>query len=471
MPRNLGDNLYSADEACAFPLEVHVFEHGGVHYGFDSRNYAIFTLDAVAAQVLAAMRDRSLEEIVEALAPRVAANIVRAHYLRFVQMIEAGLLSSQPVSRPPRPPFSRLVIMLAGGCNMGCSYCFERDVPIYQHLNLMTRETADRVLDWFFRHQQGPKAHVQLYGGEPTLNWPVLTHVVERAEAWAAESGKELTKYLITNGTLLNPERIAFLREHHVTVQVSVDGDDATHNAFRVFKSGKPTMDRIRPNIRELKAQDVDVNLRAVLTSANCDPNSVIRGLRSHGISRVSFEVVATDHAHARLSKEDWTEFGDRFRDHVFAPFTSWEELPDEVQTAIVSLCEGKRVHYGCGAGVSEVTVAPDGNIYECQRIYRQPYSNVAEDKGPKELDSRFLTMVDERDICRSCWARYLCGGGCLHQSHVELGSANPVPQYCEMKYDIVEAAIVKIHELRARAQTAHGQSTALAADAQVHSS
>jgi uncharacterized protein len=439
---------------CIFPLEVHVFEHDGVNYAFDSRNYAVFTVDDVAAQVLAAMRDHPLDAIVESLAPSVSADLVRAHYLRFLKMIEAGLISSQPVSRPQRPPFSRLVIMLAGGCNMGCSYCFERDVPIYQHLNLMTRETADRVLDWYFRHQQGPKAHVQLYGGEPTLNWPVLTHVVERAEAWAAESGKELTKYLITNGTLLNRERIAFLRAHHVSVQVSVDGDDATHNAFRVFKSGRPTMDQIRPNIQELKAQEVDVNLRAVLTSANRDPSSVIQGLRSHGVERVSFEVVATDHAHARLSKTDWTEFADRFHEHVFAPYTSWEELPDEVQSTIVSLCEGKHVHYGCGAGVSEVTVAPDGNIYECQRIYRQPYSNVAEDKGPKELDSRFLTMVDDRNICKSCWARYLCGGGCLHQSHIELGNADPVPQYCDMKYDLVEAAIVKIHELRARVNT-----------------
>jgi uncharacterized protein len=62
--------------------------------------------------------------------------------------------------------------------------------------------------------------------------------------------------------------------------------------------------------------------------------------------------------------------------------------------------------------------------------------------------------MVDDRNICKSCWARYLCGGGCLHQSHIELGNADPVPQYCDMKYDLVEAAIVKIHELRARVNT-----------------
>jgi uncharacterized protein len=432
---------------------VHIFEHDGVHFAFDSRSYAVFTVDEIGARVLKAMRDQTLEEIQEALNPEVSADLVRAHYVRFLKMIDNGILSSDPVSRPAKPPFYRLVIMLAGGCNMGCSYCFEKDVPIYQHLNLMTPETADRVLDWFFRHQQGPKAHIQLYGGEPTLNWPVLTQVVTRGEAWAVETGKELSKYLITNGTLLDPERIAFLRDHHVSVQVSVDGDDVTHNAFRVFKSGKPTMDRIRPNIQELKNQDVDVNLRAVLTSANRDPESVVRGLRSHGVSKVSFEVVATDHAHARLSTQDWAEFSAKFHDHVFAPFTSWDRLPDEVQTAIVSLCEGKRVHYGCGAGVSEVTVAPDGNVYECQRIYRQPYSNVAENKGPTELNSRFLTMVDDRDICKSCWARYLCGGGCLHQSHVELGNADPVPQYCDMKYQIVEAAIVKIHELRARAK------------------
>lgn len=130
---------------------------------------------------------------------------------------------------------------------MGCSYCFEKDVPIYQDRNLLTQEAADSALEWFFKHQEGPRAHIQLYGGEPLLNWQILVRIVEPADEWVLREGKELTKYLITNGTLLNQKRAEFLRDHDVSVQVNVDGDQKTHDTFRVLKNGDPTMHRIQP--------------------------------------------------------------------------------------------------------------------------------------------------------------------------------------------------------------------------------
>jgi uncharacterized protein len=383
------------------------------------------------------------------LAPNSPSSVVRAHYVRFLHLIQDGTLSVEPVPRPKRPQFYRLVMMLAGGCNMGCTYCFEKDVPIYQKPNLMSRAMADEILDWFFQHQEGNKAHVQLYGGEPLLNWPILEYVVQRLDSWAQEHQKDLSKYLITNGTLLDPDRIAFLKAHDVETQVSVDGDADTHNRFRVFKSGKPTVEKIKPNIDELITQDAKFNLRAVLTRQNTDPSSVIAGLRSLGASRVSFEVVATDNPHAQFDAGDWDKHNEQYITFINLPYKTWRELPDEMQAMIIRICDHQRVFYGCGAGVSEVTVSPDGSIYECQRIYRAPYSKVSDGKSPTELASQFLTMVDDRHICQDCWARYLCGGGCMHQSHTGHGTDDPLPQYCVMKRNLAEASIVKINEIR----------------------
>lgn len=444
-------NRIEWEVAMVLPVEVHVFAYENRHFAFDARNYTVLKLDAAGAAVLCRVHELTLEEIIDALDGSVSAPIVRAHYARFLEMVLNGTLSSEPVPRPARPPFNHLVIMLAGGCNMGCTYCFERDVPIYKNPNLLTREKADDILDWFFRHQEGQTAHLQLYGGEPLLNWSVLQHVISRAEPWARDKGIELTKYLITNGTLLNPERISWLKAHGVTIQVSVDGDPQTHNTFRVFKSGKPTLDVIKPNIDELARQGADFNLRAVLTRKNTDPKKVIQGLRDLGGTRVSFEVVATEAREAQFDDRDWDAFLEQHETYVNAPFSSWTEIPDEMKSVIMKLCQRQRVFYGCGAGVSEVTVAPDGNIYECQRIYRQPYSNIAEDRSPTTLGSTLLTMVDDRPVCQDCWARYLCGGGCMHQSHVGHGSDDPLPQYCVMKRGLVEASIIKIDELRSK--------------------
>ena len=436
-------------ETLTLPIEVHLFSRGAERYAFDCRNFTILKLDAAGAAVLSRARSQPLSAIVEELNGVVPADVVRAHYVRFLGMLDDGTLSSAPVPRPARPPFTHLVVMLAGGCNMGCTYCFERDVPVYQNPNLLTREKADQILQWFFRHQEGPTAHVQLYGGEPLLNWPVLQYVVEQAEQAAAARSVALTKYLITNGTLLTRERIVWLKAHAVAIQVSVDGDAATHDKFRVFKNGHATLPTIRKHIETLDREEADYNLRAVVTRANPDPVSVTTALQALGAGRVSFEVVATEEASARLTASDWSRFNQRYADLVNGPFATWDALPEAVKSTMLKIAEGRRLFYGCGAGVSEVTVAPDGSVYECQRIYREPYGNVADGRGPRELASRFLTMVDDREVCRDCWARYLCGGGCMHQAHVEHGSDRPLPAYCRMKHALVEAAIVKFDQVR----------------------
>lgn len=431
------------------PLEVHIFEYENEFFVFDVRNYAILKLDAAGALVLSHMHKLPLDELINALSQTLSKELIRSYYKRFLALVNEGVFSLKPIRKPNTPEFNRLVLMLAGGCNMGCTYCFEKDVPIYQNPNLLSQEKADEILNWFFEHQEGSKAHIQLYGGEALLNWNVLKYVVSKANKWAIENDIDLTKYLITNGTLLKEDRIAFLKDNNVTIQVSVDGDAETHNRFRIFKSGQPTIDRIKPNIEKLNESGADFNLRAVLTRQNKDPQAVIDGLRTYGAEKVSFEVVATDDLNAQFDDKDWDEFNDQYLNFVHNPFISWAKLPDEMQTMIIRICEGQKVFYGCGAGKSEVTIAPDGNIYECQRIYRKPYSNINEDKSPLELASTFLTMVDERPVCKDCWARYLCGGGCLHQSQVGHGIDDPLPQYCTMKHNLAEASIVKIHQIR----------------------
>ena len=201
--------------------------------------------------------------------------------------------------------------------------------------------------------------------------------MLERLEAWAAGHGITLTKYLITNGTLLTEERIQYLKDHEVSIQLSVDGDAETHNRFRVLKSGAPTMDRIYPNIARLRESGADFNLRAVLTSQNPDPAAVTEGLRFYGGGRVSFEVVASGDREIDLSPDEWAVFNERYAEWIDEPFSSWADLPHEVQNTISRLCERQHVFYGCGAGLSEVTVAPDGNIYECQRVYRDPLGHL----------------------------------------------------------------------------------------------
>lgn len=87
------------------PIEVHVFERDGTFYAFDSRNYSVFALDELGAHVLSLMRDVELDGIVEQLRNAAHPDVVRAHYLRFLGLIDDGTISVEELPKPARPHF------------------------------------------------------------------------------------------------------------------------------------------------------------------------------------------------------------------------------------------------------------------------------------------------------------------------------------------------------------------------------
>ena len=56
-------------------------------------------------------------------------------------------------------------------------------------------------------------------------------------------------------------------------------------------------------------------------------------------------------------------------------------------------------------------------------------------------------TFLENRSMvsskCTSCWARFLCGGGCLHDNYIYSGyMAQPDPRFCKEIKRRIEMAI-----------------------------
>jgi uncharacterized protein len=89
-----------------------------------------------------------------------------------------------------------------------------------------------------------------------------------------------------------------------------------------------------------------------------------------------------------------------------------------------------KELHRGscrplpCGAGNGYVSLSARGEYFTCHRVVDQgPYRLGSLTEGlDQAARRRFLEArhVEAQEPCRSCWARYLCGGGC----HVEVIAA-----------------------------------------------
>jgi uncharacterized protein len=108
---------------------------------------------------------------------------------------------------------------------------------------------------------------------------------------------------------------------------------------------------------------------------------------------------------------------GQAYERHVLAgrryPFANMMNAMRELQ-------RGTHRPYPCGAGAGYLGVSADGDLAACHRF-------VGDEEGAmgslaagidRERQADWLAMrhVHRQEPCRSCWARYLCGGGCHHE-------------------------------------------------------
>jgi hypothetical protein len=143
----------------------------------------------------------------------------------------------------------RLTVMLTRSCELRCSYCFvavtdeghgrdqagtsKSGVPIGD----MAPATLTAAIDLLMRSPR-PRLALQLFGGEPTRRWDLLSSAITHAIEHPERRGRSLELLLTTNGLGLDglvaeqAGRLARLRVPEVVVELSFDGD-ARGSRFR----------------------------------------------------------------------------------------------------------------------------------------------------------------------------------------------------------------------------------------------
>lgn len=88
-------------------------------------------------------------------------------------------------------------------------------------------------------------------------------------------------KFLITttiNGTLLNKEIEDYLVKNNITVQLSIDGDEDTHNSNRYFANKVKSYDLIMKKTKNMREKGI-LSSRATVTNNNLDMISTFESL------------------------------------------------------------------------------------------------------------------------------------------------------------------------------------------------
>jgi uncharacterized protein len=122
-------------------------------------------------------------------------------------------------------------------CEHSCPYCQVSRQSNDKVAFDMSTTTADRALDLVFR-SPSPRIKIEFQGGEPLLNFPLIRHIVRRAEDLNKMHQRDLAFVIATNLALLDDEILRFCREHAILISTSLDGPRDLHRTNRPRPGG-----------------------------------------------------------------------------------------------------------------------------------------------------------------------------------------------------------------------------------------
>jgi uncharacterized protein len=326
------------------------------------------------------------------------------------------------------PPLRALSLAVAQKCNLGCTYCYAQQGSFGGPARSMPDDTALAAVDLLFADVgPGERVNLSFLGGEPLLNRPVVHTAVERAERLAASSGAEVTFSITTNGTQITEADGDFFEEHGFAVTVSLDGVGAVNDALRPFRSGRGSFERIVERVAPLLARQrrMQVSARVTVTPSNLDLRATLDAFVDLGFHSVGFSPLLrspTGSGEMELPQlatmlDGMVECGQEFERRVLAgeryPFANLANAMREIH-------RGTHRPYPCGAGAGYMGVSADGDLAACHRFVGDEdgaMGTVAEGVD-RTAQARWLAdrHVHRQEPCNSCWARYMCSGGCHHE-------------------------------------------------------
>lgn len=330
---------------------------------------------------------------------------------------------------PPRDiPLHALSLAVAQKCNLGCTYCYAEGGSFGDTAKNMTAGVAvsavDRLID---DAPSGGRVNLSFLGGEPLVNREVLQHTTRYASEKARLKGLEIGFSVTTNGTLVTPEDGEFFEEFGFAVTVSLDGVGDKHDLLRPYPGGGGTYDRILHRIEPLLKQQrsMQVSARVTVTPANLDLLETLNEFIRMGFHSVGFSPLLSAPKQAgemktpdlELMLAEMIRCGNTFKNNVVAgrryPFTN-------IVNAMREIHKGTHRPYPCGAGAGYFGVSADGDLFACHRFVGDSEAQLGNVSlgVDSQQQANWLSNrhVHFQQPCSSCWARYLCGGGCHHE-------------------------------------------------------
>lgn len=447
------------------PQDFHVFAQADQHYLFLTQPVAVFKVDADTAGVLARVEkgETPSDPAGEARWQEAAAFMARYQEKAPPARVLRG---ASDITEKVRG----LYLFVSQECNLKCTYCYGHEGE-YGQKGRMSEATMAKTFDTFFGNETG-RHFVTFFGGEPLMNFPLMKKSVELGKQFREAGKAQLSFGIVTNGTFHSEEIGEFFNQHIDRATFSLDGPADLNDRQRLSKRGDSVYRAVTGNVRKLTAgKRFNWAFRAIVGRPGhgrlTEIYEDLAKFQPGGIGIVNADVPAGDPL--ALSEAEYRHFVDQIIEinrKGLRTFIDGEqpvafEYPFYILFHFIT-----RSHalYHCNAGANLLAVTAEGDVYPCHRFVGEEafkLGNVADPQlrqSPRfqEIRAAFAqATVDQREGCRECWARYLCGGSCARHAYAEHGDiAPPVARHCYYIKTVIEAILPDIVALVSEPET-----------------
>jgi len=336
-------------------------------------------------------------------------------------------------SKIPSPAINVCYMILSERCNLACKYCFlgNNDYKKRQSFERedMSIETAEKAVNFFIRQiklsgldSEDNKPVIIFYGGEPLLNFPALEYIANRINYMRDKEKciKNAELSLITNGLLLNEERILKLNELGVSIAISIDGFTEEANRMRVDTSGHTVFARIISALDKCKKLGVDVSLSVTLNEETIkDKSSILKLIDTYGIKSLGFNMMmSTD---TFKPTEGYNESSAQFIIDEFIELRKRGIYEDRMMRKLEAFSKSQVYFSDCAAtSGGQIVISPSGRVGICHGcLHNKEYfvSHVNDDSFDATKNEFFIEfsrlIALNHEECMNCPALGICGGGC----------------------------------------------------------
>jgi uncharacterized protein len=378
-------------------------------------------------------------------------NFLRAHY--DVESARAALEKRRAFL--DRGPILHMFVVTLR-CNETCVYCHASRADMDAVHTDMSIDTADASLE-IVMSSTSPSVTIEFQGGEPLVNWPVVQHVVRRARARALEKGKTVELTMVSNLSLMDEEKLAFLVENRVQICTSIDGPADLHDKQRklpmasAHRAATHWIARINEEYAKLGLDPHLYHVEALLTTTRATLERwkeivdtyaelgcralFLRPVDPFGFAGKTAKVV-------EYPRREYLEFYRRAADYVIEKNRSGVPMVERYAAIFLTkILAGEDPNFldirsPEGAGIGALAYNYDGKVFasdEGRMLHEQGDSafligDVKKDRyrdlvgHPTVRASVIASNLDQQPDCVSCAYRPYCGTQTAH-NHRTLGS------------------------------------------------